>query len=93
MERRELGVTTKADLHQLVDSLPDRELIAAQRFLEFLRSSEAEDPVIRAFLDAPYDDEPLTQEEEAAVEEARAEIARGEAQTWESVRAELFQQN
>lgn len=74
----------------MVESLPDRELPVAERFLEFLSVADAQDPVLRAFLDAPYDDEPLSPREAASVDEARAEIARGEARSWESVRAELF---
>jgi Asp-tRNA(Asn)/Glu-tRNA(Gln) amidotransferase A subunit family amidase len=86
-------MVTKDQLHRLVDALPNGEIVAAQRFLEFLTAFNSQDPVLRAFLDAPYDDEPLTPEEAAAVDEARAEIARGEFHSWESVRAELFRPN
>jgi hypothetical protein len=47
------------------------------------------DPVLRAFLEAPEDDEPVTEEEEAAIAEAEAEIAR-EGIPWEVVEARLF---
>jgi len=47
------------------------------------------DPVLRAFLSAPEDDEPLTAEEEAAIREAEEEIARGEGRPWEEVQARL----
>jgi len=64
-------------LHALVDELPDDELAAAQRFLEYLRQ-QAEDP-LRSVLDAaPWDDEPLTEEDRAAIEEGLAEEASGE---------------
>lgn len=75
----------KEHLHELVVSLPDREVVVAERFLEFSSAANRQDPVLRAFLDAPYDDEPRTPEEEAAVDEARAEVARGEMYSWESV--------
>jgi predicted transcriptional regulator len=64
-------------LHVLVDDLPDDELAAAKRFLEFLRS-RSKDP-LRAFLDeAPLDDEPVTEEDLAAIREGFAEKARGD---------------
>jgi len=69
-------MTTKATLHQLIDELPESELTAAERYLLFRR--EMADPVRRALLTAPWDDEPETEEEWKAVQEARAEMARGE---------------
>ncbi|MBI4493212.1 MAG: hypothetical protein HY690_10520 [Chloroflexi bacterium] len=67
----------KERLHRLVDELPDGELHAAERFLEYLRNVGS-DPVLRAFMAAPLDDEPLTDDEAAAICEAEEEIARGE---------------
>jgi len=64
-------------LHILVDDLPDDELVAAKRFLEYLRFRSKEP--LRAFLDeAPLDDEPVTREDLAAIREGFAEKARGE---------------
>jgi hypothetical protein len=51
-----------------------------------------DDPVLRAFMEAPDDDEPVTPEEEAAIAEAREAVARGEVEPWDKVRAELFGQ-
>jgi hypothetical protein len=66
---------SKDALHQPVDRLPDAALGEAERYL---RALQTEDPVLRAALLAPYDDEPEIEEERAGVREARAEIARGE---------------
>ena len=73
------------DLHRLLDALPERELHTAKRFLEFLRdaSSGQQDPVLHAFLAAPIDDEPLSEEEAAAIQAARDEVLRGEVVTFE----------
>lgn len=57
-----------------MDELSDDE---AERALGFVES-EHEDPVIAAFRDAPEDDEPLSDEDEAAISEAQAERAAGE---------------
>ena len=64
-------------LHVLVDDLPEDELAAAKRFLEFLRSRSKDS--LHAFLDeAPLDDEPVTEEDLAAIREGFADKARGD---------------
>lgn len=45
-------------LHTLVDELPEPELPAARRYLEYLRQTT--DPLRRALEAAPADDKPLT---------------------------------
>jgi hypothetical protein len=69
-------MTDQATLHQLVEELPESELVAAERFLAYLRDMAG--PVRRVLLMAPLDDEPETEEERQAVQEAREELARGE---------------
>jgi hypothetical protein len=77
-------MTSRDTLHRLVDSLPDSALSEAERYLLAL---ETTDPVLRAALLAPYDDEPETDEERAGVLEARTEAARGELVDVEAYRA------
>jgi len=77
---------TREGLHQLVDALPDSELDKAACLLAAL---ETTDPVLRALLLAPEDDEPETDEERAAVDEAREAARRGEVFTLEEVEREL----
>jgi predicted transcriptional regulator len=64
-------------LHTLVDKLPDEELVAAERFLEYLRF-RSEDSLRALLAEAPVDDEPVTEEDLAAIREGLAEKARGE---------------
>ncbi|HYU20896.1 MAG TPA: hypothetical protein VEQ11_19590 [Chloroflexota bacterium] len=78
-------MTTKEALHRLVDELPECLLDDAERHLRAVR----DDPVLRAFMEAPEDDEPLTAEEIAAIEEGEAELQRGETIPWEDVKARL----
>jgi hypothetical protein len=50
-------------LHDLVDRIPEEELPAAKRFLEYLAVS----PAYRAALSAAPDDEPVTEADAAAL--------------------------
>jgi hypothetical protein len=78
-------MTTRAALHQLLDSLPEEYLEFAEQRLAALR----DDPLLRFLMAAPEDDEPLTDEDLEALAEARAEHERGETIPWEVVREEL----
>jgi hypothetical protein len=76
---------TRADLHRLVDELPDESVDAAVVLL-----TRAKDPVLAALEAAPFDDELETEEERRAVAEAHAERKRGiEPVPLESVLAEF----
>ena len=66
-------MTTRADLHAIVDDLPESELFRARASLEAVCS-----PLERALAQAPIDDELETAEERSAVQEARASLSRGE---------------
>jgi hypothetical protein len=63
---------TRADLHRLVDELPDESVDAAVVLL-----TRAKDTVLAALQAAPFDDEPYTEEEYRAVAEANADRERG----------------
>jgi len=78
---------TRDTLHRLIDELPESELEAAERFLQYLRTTA--DPVLRALFGAPLDEEPETEEERWLVQEARDELAQGKVRTIEEVRREL----
>ena len=60
-------------LHDLIDRIPEEELGAAHRFLEYLAVS----PAYRAALSAPPDDEPVTQADAEAIAQAQEEIRTG----------------
>lgn len=70
-------MNTRAALHTLVDELPDPELRAARRFLEYLRLRGAD--TLRSVLDAaPRDDEPVRPGDLLAIREGQDEFERGE---------------
>ena len=70
--------TTRERLRALVDTVTDYRLDYAATALHALA-----DPVLRAFLEAPEDDEPLTDEDRAAIGEGRADVERGDVVRWE----------
>ena len=80
-------MTTREILHKLVDRLPESEWEAVRRVLEERLSKH--DPVLRAFLNAPEDDEPESEEERAAVEEAYEDLKAGRVFPWDEVKREL----
>lgn len=82
-------MTVKERLHALIDDLPESELAAAERYLTYLRLL-AQEPVLRALLTAPVDDEPLTEDDRAALREARDEVAAGRVMSHEEARRRLL---
>jgi hypothetical protein len=58
-------MTSREDLHKLVDQIPEADVAAARKILRSLV-----DPVELALLAAPMDDEPDSEEERAAVEKS-----------------------
>jgi len=68
--------TSRTEMHELIDSLSDEELLAAKRYVEFLRSDYT-DPLLWALDTAPEDDEPTTPEEEEGLAEAREDVRQG----------------
>jgi len=66
-------MTNREKLHRLVDELTDAELAPTLRLVE----TQRHDPTLRALTNAPEDDEPWTDEDEAAVAESRADFADG----------------
>ena len=72
-------------LHNLIERIPDAEVPAAQRFLEYLVIS----PALRAAQAAPPDDEPVTADDETAIARSQAEIEAGKVTSHEAVLREF----
>ena len=79
----------KERLYQLIDQLPESELAVVERFLEFVISG-ATDPVLQALLKAPYDDEPLTEQELEAIHEGEVQFTEGKYDNLDDVTKELI---
>ena len=86
----EADISAKQELHQLVDTLPLKEIKAAKRFLEFLLSRKYEDDLmIEALLNAAEDEEPLENSEIVSLQLSLSEIARCQTRPWDEVKKEL----
>ena len=64
----------RRELHTLVDHIPEREVASARDYLRSLV-----DPVERALLDAPTDDEPMSEHERTSWELDEHRLRRGES--------------
>jgi hypothetical protein len=78
-------MTTKEALHRLIDDLPEDALPAVERYLASVR----DDPVVKALVTAPIDDEPTTPEEDASSEEAWQSYRRGQYVSNEDLRRDI----
>jgi len=76
---------TREALHELIDRIPDGEMVVAQRFLEYLARSAA----FRATLSAPPDDEPVTKGDAEAIARANADLRAGKVVSHEEILREF----
>jgi hypothetical protein len=77
-------MTAKEKLREPIETFTEEEAAETLRLLD-----QRADPLTVLLDNAPPDDEPVSEEEEAAVQVAREEIARGETIRLEEFRAEL----
>ena len=77
----------KTRLHWLVDKLPEEEVHAAERYLEYL--AEQADPLVTALSNAAEVDEPLTDDDRAALEEGRLALDAGDTVSDDELRSQL----
>lgn len=74
----------KQHAHELIDRMAPGQVAAVVGLLEIML-----DPLARTLASAPYDDEPVSEEEARAVEASKASFARGESIPHEEVLAEF----
>jgi hypothetical protein len=78
----------RQELHRLVDELRVEDRRTARRYLQYL--CDRADPVLRALLDAPVDDEPVTARDAALLDEAHEDIASGQTSSHDEARRLLL---
>lgn len=72
-------------LHSLIDRIPEADLLAARRFLEYLAVS----PAFRTVQTAALDDEEVTRADEQAMARAQADVEAGRTASHEDVLREF----
>jgi hypothetical protein len=70
--------------HELIDRMAPGQVAAVVSLLEIML-----DPLARTLASAPYDDEPVSEEERREIEESRAALTRGEGIPHEEILAEF----
>ena len=78
---------SKERLHRLIDALPSGELLAAERYLEFL--SGHGHPFVRALVRAPETEARLNEEDRDALDEGRRALDAGDVVSDRALRDEL----
>ena len=71
---------TKEQAHELIDRMAPSQVSAVVGLLEIML-----DPFARALANAPYDDEPVTDDEARDIEAAHASLERGEGVPHEEI--------
>jgi CO dehydrogenase/acetyl-CoA synthase beta subunit len=77
----------KERLYRLIDRIPDEDVRGVERYLEFL--TEHGDPLVRALMNAPEEDEELSEAGEKLLEEGLQDLRAGQTQTLDEVEREL----
>lgn len=80
-------MTEKERLISLLEDLPEPDVHAALRFVEYLHRAPA-DPVLRALWDAPFDGEPLTDVDLLEIEASESDREAGRTVSHEEARRE-----
>lgn len=82
-------MTPRARLLTLIDAVRECGVGTAHLLTEWRRQLR-DDPMLVSLATAPYDDEPMTLDEDAGVEQAREQYRRGESLTPEDAKRRLL---
>jgi len=82
-------MTTKEQIHQLVEDLPESDLETVKRVLEGLSALSSSNLVKAALALAPVDDESVTEEEAQAIDEGERDVEAGRVVTAEEAQIRL----
>ena len=79
------AIMTREMLHEMIERIPESEIVAAQRILERLAS----DAAFRGAMSAPPDDEPVTAGDAEAIARARRDLQAGRVVSRDEVLSEF----
>lgn len=77
----------KDRLHRLIELIPEREIHAAERYLEYL--AEHGDPFLRKLIALPEEEEELSEEGHRLLDEGYEDLRAGQTHSLEDVKREL----
>lgn len=80
---------SKDQLHELIDALPESEIYSAERYLQFLLVKMQNQRILKAFENAPEEDEAPDAEELEAIKEAEKDITEGKVEPFDKVMKDL----
>lgn len=81
-------MTPREHALQLINEMTDEQVAAAEQYLVSLKDDE--DPVLKALMEAEFDDEPLTPEELERLEKGREDIKHGRLVSLEDAERRLL---
>lgn len=82
-----MDATFRDRLYRLVDRLPEAEVHAAERYLEYL--AEYGDPLLRIAMAAPEENEDLSERGSRLLDAGREDLAAGRTHTLDEAKREL----
>ncbi|GAB6178952.1 hypothetical protein JCM14036_02710 [Desulfotomaculum defluvii] len=77
----------KAELHRLIDALPEQETKTVKRFLEFIIKEH--NPWQEVLSKQTEVNEPLNEDDKLAIQEAEQDVKAGMVKSWDQVKKEL----
>lgn len=80
---------TKEELHRLIEDLPEKDLQGIGQVLALLAEKQRQARIDKMLAEAPIDDEPWTEEDEAAYKAGKEDVAAGRTIPWEQLQKEL----
>ncbi len=73
---------------QLLAMLPEKELFVVENFIQFILS-RIDDPIVKSFINASIDTEPLTEEEERNIHESLEAYSKGDVISFDDFAKEI----
>jgi len=79
----------REEIHRLVDAVPEHKLTDIEKILKHAIENENNDPVRQALANAPFDDEPITDEERERIRHADEDLKNGRTTSMGDLKREL----
>ena len=83
--------TERKHLYNLLDSFNEKELYTIKKFAEFvdINKNNKDDKLLQILMDAPFDDEELSEKAIQGIKKARNDIKKGKTYSHSQIKKEL----